>query len=99
MALEAYEDAKAEFRNGGLEDSIKQKLWMAIYYGQQMTNHLSPNGQESMIGADIALDSLSRIGQSSSRQDFDIVMRALREYHNLVPAEYNLPLPSGLEAS
>ena len=96
-AFENFDDAKLAFENGQLDSIIKEKLWASIVHGQAMTRHLRANGEESLIAASIAIESRSQLEQLSIKQAFEKVLKALREYRNLVPDEYNLPLPTGLQ--
>ena len=96
-ALKDYNDAKVDFQKGDSDSIIKQKLWMAICNGQLMTRLLNSTGEESLISAGTALDSLGQLERLGTRQAFNKVMHALKEYHNLVSYEYNLPLPTDLE--
>ena len=95
-ALNDYNDAKVAFEKGE-SDSIKKKLWMAICNGQLMTRLLNSTGEESLISAGTALDNLGQLEHLGTRQAFNKVSQALKEYRNLVPDEYNLPLPNGLD--
>jgi len=95
-ALAAFNTAKADFGNGKPASEVKKALWMAVVYGQIMTRHLNLGGEESIIAAGTATESLSQLERLSTRQSFDKVLQDLKEYCNLVPDEYNLPLPTGL---
>jgi len=96
-ALKAYDEAKGGYRRGESDFIVRKHLWMAVIFGQRMTKHLKPHGEESLIAAGTALDSLSQLEQLPIRRAFDMVLKALREYHNLMPGEYNLPLPASLD--
>jgi ABC-type microcin C transport system duplicated ATPase subunit YejF len=96
-ALNYYNDAKVAFKKGESDSVVKEKLWGSITYGHLMTRLLNPTGEESVISAGTALDSLSQLECLGIRQAFNKVLQALKEYRNLVPDEYNLPLPTGLD--
>ena len=96
-ALKSFDDAKVALKNGQPDSDIIKKLWMAIYHGQNITKLLETGGEESLIAAGTAIESLSQLERLNTRQAFDKVLQALREYRNLVPDEYNLPLPTGLD--
>lgn len=96
-ALKDYNDAKVAFKNDESDSIIKEKLWMAICNGQLMTSLLNSTGEESLISAGTALESLSQLERLGTRQAFIKVLQALKEYRNLVTNEYNLPVPTDLE--
>ena len=96
-ALKAYNAAKTAFQNRKSESYIKKELWDAILYGQFMTRELESDGEESLIAAGTAIESLEQLQQLSTHEAFKITWKALREYQNLAPDEYNLPIPSGLK--
>jgi len=95
-ALEAFNTAKTDFENGEPDSEVKKVLWMAVNYGQFMTRHLNIGGEESIIAAGTAIESLSQLERLDIRQAFNKVLQALKEYRNLIPDEYNLPLPTGI---
>jgi len=96
-ALKAYNDAKTAFQNRKSESDIKKELWNAILYGQCITRELESDGEESLIAAETAIESFEQLQQLSTCKAFDLTLQALREYRNLAPDEYNLPIPSGLK--
>ena len=95
-ALEAFNTAKTNFENGEPDSEVKKVLWMAVSHGQFITRHLNIGGEESTIAAGTAIENLSQLERLDIRQAFDKVLKALKEYHNLIPDEYNLPLPTGI---
>jgi hypothetical protein len=95
-ALKAFNVAKVAFANRESDSCIIKNLWTAIVNGQLMTRQLNPHNEESMIAAGIAIESLSQLKQLGIKQAFNKVLQALTDYRNLVPNEYNLPLPIGL---
>lgn len=92
--LKAFNAAKTAFKNGESVSEIKKRLWNAVFYGQFMTRELGLGGGESDIAADAAIDGFShKIDHLGARDAIDETRKVLKEYHNLVPSEYNLPPP------
>ena len=91
VALNAFNAAKTAFENSKSDYEIKKELHMAIFYGQFAIRKL--NCVDITITADIFFDYLSRIEHLGPKQAIDETLKALKEYHNLVPPEYNLPVP------
>ena len=96
-ALKNFNDAKVAFKKGGSDSDIIKKLWTATSNGQFMIRKLNQGGEESLIAAGTAIETLSQLERLNTKQAFGKVLQALREYRNLVPDEYNLPLPIGLD--
>lgn len=94
-ALKSFDDAKVAFKKGDLDSDIKEKLIRAIVYGQVMTRHLETGGEESLISVAVFRD--TNYNNISIKQAFAVTLQGLEQYLNLVPKEYNLPLPIGLE--
>jgi hypothetical protein len=92
-SLKAFNAAKTAFENGEADVEVKRELWMAIFYGQFMTREIGQGGEESLIAAGTAIESLSQFNRLGTRQAIDITLKALKEYHNLAPKECNLPEP------
>jgi len=95
-ALKSFDDAKVAFKKGKSDHDIKKKLSMAICHGQIMTRHLKTGGEEHLISVETAVKSMDNLEKFSIDHAFAVTLQALREYRNLVPDEYNLPLPTGL---
>jgi len=92
-SLQAFNAAKTAFENSEPHSEVKKQLWMAIVYGQIMTRELGQGGEESLIAAGAAIDTLSQVDRLGTRQAIDITLKVLKEYHNLAPKEYYLPVP------
>lgn len=90
-SLKAFNAAKTAFKNGESDFEVKKELHMAIFYGQIAIRGLDYGDID--LPADIFFDYLSRIEPFGTKQAIDETRKALKEYHNLVPPEYNLPLP------
>ena len=89
-SLRAFSAAKAAFEKS--EDSeVKKELHMALFYGQLAIRELDCGGID--LPADIFFDYLSRIEPLGTKQAIDETIKALKEYHNLVPPGYSLPVP------
>ena len=93
VSLKALNAAKTAFEKNG-EADIKKELCIAIFYGQLMTKDLGQGGEGS-IAADTVIESFEQLFNGlGNRQAIDITLKALKEYHNLAPKEYNLPAPT-----
>ena len=93
-SLKAFNIANAAFKNGESDFEVKKELWMAIFYGQYMTRVLGQGGEENLIAADAAIESISQVVRLGTTQAIKITLNFLKECHNLAPEYYNLPLPS-----
>jgi len=89
-SLQAFKVAKTAFENNEPDSEVKKELWMAICYG-----HLAMREVKlGLVSAGIALDYLEELQNVGTKQAIDFTLRALKDYHNLLPEEYYLPLPS-----
>jgi hypothetical protein len=94
IALKALNAAKIAFENSKPDYEIKKELRTAIFYGQYMTKDLGLAGEERLIAADIAVARFNqKFDRLGTRDAIEETIKALKEYHNLVPSEYNLPVP------
>ncbi|MBW8001182.1 MAG: hypothetical protein FVQ80_04080 [Planctomycetes bacterium] len=90
-ALKAFNTAKTAFKNGESDSEVKRELCIAVVYGYLAIRTFSKS--EGGISADTFRTWLEEIDNLGSKHAIDITLKALKEYHNLVPKEYNLPVP------
>lgn len=93
-SLQAFKATKTAFENNERDSHVKKELWMAISYGQLAMRELGQGGEESLIAAGAAIESLSQLDRLGTRQAIDMTLKALKEYQNLIPKEYYLPVPA-----
>ena len=94
IALKALNAAKTAFENGESDYKIKKELRTSIFYGQYMTKDLGLGGEERLIAAGTAVERFNqKFARFGTRDAIEETIKALKEYHNLVPPEYNLPVP------
>ncbi len=96
-ALNAFNKAKAAFKNGESDENVKEKLHVAIFYGHCMTRYLGLGGEENLISAGIVTESIfEKFNHLTTKDEINETLKALNEYHNLVPKDYDLPKPIDL---
>jgi hypothetical protein len=90
-ALKAFNAAKTAFKNGVSASEVKKELCIAVVNGHLAMRAFGKS--EGSVSADTFLAWLEEIDSLGTRQAIDITRKALKEYHNLSPKEYNLPVP------
>jgi hypothetical protein len=88
-SLQAFKAAKTAFENKEPDSEVKKELWMAIGYGQLAMREVD----YGLVAAGICFDHLRDIQNLGTKQAIDITLKALKEYQNLLPEEYYLPVP------
>lgn len=90
-ALKAFNAAKTAFNNDEADVEVLKKLHMAIFYGQSAIRIF--NKSEGDVAAGTFRTKFEEINNLGTIQAIDMTFKALEEYHNLIPKEYNLPAP------
>ena len=92
-AISHFNAAKISLKEQGTACDIPKKLSMAIVSAHSMISSLSLSG-EARIASGIALETFDKFQTLTTSQAFEETLNALKTYRNLVPENYNLPIPT-----